>query len=842
MLFSYNWLKQFVDIKKTPQELAEDLSLKSVEIGDIYQFGGDFLENVVVGEIKEIKDHPNADKLKITIVDIGAKDASPLQIICGAPNIAVGQKVPVALVGTKLPAGKIEKAKIRGVESFGMLAAEDELNLGSDHTGIMILDDNLKVGTKLSEIYNDWVLDGDVLPNRGDLQNHWGLAREINAIYNKAIKQENKKTRKQESLPRRQAGNKIVFIKDRGNEINEILDVVNDNLDICPVYMARVIKNIKIAPSPVWIQQRLLACGMRPINNVVDITNYVMLEYGNPLHAFDATKIRKDEYGRHKIVVRLSEKEEKIRTLDGEIRDLPEGLLVIADEKEPIAVAGIMGGENSEISEETSTVILESATFNPSLIRKGQRELGIRTEASSRFEKGLSFYLAEICLDRAAKLMEEICGGEIVSGKIVAGNAGAIHELPKEIGVNLEELKQYLSLNIKDREISIILDNLGIKNEFKDNILICTSPPWRKDINIWQDIAEEVGRIYGYERIKEKLPETEIKPQIKKILYFEQSAKKYLVSIGLTEVFSYSILSQKIIEKTNIKDYYFEIMNPLNEEDFIMRSGLWNGLLEYAKENAKKFDKFAFFDLSKVYLPHEIPQSGNFAKSEIISQGKPSKEKNVPAYEPRKLAILVYGEKDNEGIFILKKYLDDFAKNFGLEFTYKNNAGDVSFCHPGRSAQIFYKGSKIGRISEIHPLVLENLDLKKRVWVAEINFDALVEDAKNIEEKFKEIASDVVFKPYSLYEVSKRDIAIVVDEKTNLGEIIDIIKGTDDKIIAVDLFDEYKSDKIGKGKKSLAYHLIFQAPDRTLKDEEVDELFGKIVGRLEKKLGAKLRG
>jgi len=806
MKYSYKWLKKLVDIDATPEKLAEDLSCKSVEIENIEKFGGDFLETVVVGEIKEINQHPNADKLKVTIVDVGAIHESPLQIVCGAPNIAVGQKVPVALVGTKLPMGEIKEAKIRDVESFGMLCAEDELLLGSDHTGILILDPTIAVGTKLSEIYNDFVLDGKPGANRGDLLNHVGLVMEIMAIYG---------TKLTPAVGARRAVPLQVGDSDS-------VQVEIENLEACPLYTARLIKGVKIGPSPVWMQQALLACGMRPINNIVDVTNYVMLEYGNPLHAFDAKKIPEVE-GKHQIIVRLTKKGEIIRTLDGKDHEIPEGLLVIADYKNPVAVAGVMGGENSEIDDTTTDIILESATFSRKYIRKSQIELGITTEASSRFAKGLSRELALMGLERATQLFEEVCSGQAVEVPIVAG------ELPvkkKTIEVDFEKINNFLSIDIGKDEATKILENLGFLVE--DNKV--TAPGWREDISIWQDIAEEIGRIYGLDKVREEELKLEIQSNTDKSIYLVESTKKFLAGLGLTEVFTMSILSSELINKTNMTNRYFEITNPLNEYDYIMRSGLWNGLLFHASENAKKFDHFSLFDLSNIYLAQD--NSGG------LTSGIP--EVRPPANEEKHLGILIYGEKPEEGLFVLKNYLDKFAQNFGLAFTYENNPG-AEFCHPGRSAQVFFNKEKIGRVCEIHPIVLENLDLKNRIWIAEINLQKLVDSAQNLDQKFSEIESNVIFQEFSRFEVSKRDMAIVVDENLSSEEIIKTIKAIDAKIMEATLFDEFKSEKLGANKKSLAFHLVFQANDHTLTDQEVDELFNQILENLNNKFNAELR-
>ncbi|HRY60323.1 MAG TPA: phenylalanine--tRNA ligase subunit beta [Patescibacteria group bacterium] len=799
MKFSYNWLKQLVDFNKTPQELADDLSCKSIEIENIEKFGGDFLDTIVVGQILEINKHPNADKLQITKTDIGSQT---LQIVCGAPNIAVGQKVPVALIGTKLPMGEIKQAKIRDIESFGMLCAQDELGIGNDHTGIMILDPDLPLGKKLSEIYGDWVLDGNILSNRGDLQNHMQLAREIGAIYGKEIKEiqniENWKLEIENSGP---------------------VDVQINNLEACPLYTAQAIKGIKIGPSPTWMQQKLLACGMKPINNVVDITNYVMLEYGNPLHAFDAKKIPTIETQgnypkKHQIVVRLSKKGEVIRTLDGQDHELPEELLVIADHEKPIAVAGVMGGENSEIDETTSIVILESANFNQKYIRKSQRELGLATEASSRFAKDLSPYLAFQCLQRAAELLVELASGELIGGPV---KAGAFSFEKRIVKFDYEKIRNYLSMDISKEESIKILKNLGFEIDGND----ISVPLWRKDVGIWQDIAEEVGRIYGLDRSKEHELSIQIEPKTEKALYFEQSAKKYLASLGLTEIYTLSILSSETAEKSKILGHYFEISNPMNEYDYIMRSSLVPGLLAVASNNAKKFERFSFFELSKIYLP--------------------SDKEEAPSRENRMLSLLVYGEKNEDGILILKNYIDHFAGAYGLNFQYENDAKPKEFMHPGRCAKVIYKEEVIGNIFEVHPIVSENLDLKNRCCVAEINFEAFVDDALDVENRFAEEPSEVIYKEFSRFEVSKRDIAVVVDVGTNTIDIIKEIKNTDEKVVGAELFDEYVSDKFGAGKKSVAYHLTFQASDRTLNDTEANELFDKVLKILSNKFNAELR-
>lgn len=817
MKFSYKWIKELTEITTSPEELAQDLSCKSVEVEGITPFGGDFLEKVVVGEIIELEKHPNADKLQVTKVNIGSaisensqnsNNSHLLQIVCGAPNIAVGQKVPVALVGCKLPSSEglfeIKEAKIRDVESYGMLCAEDEIGLGSDHSGILILDSGLEIGTKLSDIYNDFILDIGIGANRGDLQSHIALAREVAAIYGKRFDADD------------------VFIKDEeATEASDMVEVSNENTKNCPIYNARVIKGIKIGPSPIWMQQKLLACGMRPINNIVDITNYVMIEYGNPLHAFDARKITKVGE-KHKIIVRETEKDEKIRTLDGEDHVLPEGVLVIADTKGPIAVAGIMGGENSEIDPDTTDVILESASFASPIIRKGQRKMGFSTEASIRFAKGIPPYISLLALDRAAKLMEELAGGEIVAGKVSSGKQDFDS---KKIISNIKKIKDYLGIDIADRDILIILKSLGIESAIEGAVLFSTVSPDRLDINIWQDIAEEIGRIYGFDKVIEADVPTEISPKTEKILYFEQAAKKYLCALGMTEVFNYSIIPESLLNKTLVKERFFEIRNPLTEDDRVLRPSLVPGLLANASFNAKKFDSFALFEVSKVYLP------STFEK--------------ISSVEERKIGLLVYGEKDDDGIFVLRKYIEEFGAYFELPFHFEDAEDKARAknhtAHPGRFGEIFIDQEKVGEIYEIHPMVLDKMDIPKRVWVAEISLELLNEHAENIKEVFSESESEAVFKEYSRFEVSKRDVALIVDKAIDAEEMAKAIMNIDERVVGAELFDEYISDKLGEGKKSLAFHVTFQSTDHTLTEQEVGTIFESVVKGLEQKFSAKIR-
>ena len=760
------------------------------------------MDTVVVGEIKEIIPHPNADKLQITKADIGSEI---LQIVCGAPNIAVGQKVPVALIGTKLPGGEIKQAKIRDVDSFGMLCAPDEIGFGTDHSGIMILDPDLKNGSTLFELFNDTILDGSILANRGDLQNHVGIAREISAIYGGNL-----------HIPDVSSAR---YTQENQENVSYI-DVKIENIEACPLYTAQLIKNIKIGPSPLWMQQALLACDMKPINNVVDITNYVMLEQGNPLHAFDYSRIdtglkQIGTNGGKKIIVRLTKQNESIRTLDGEDHDLPEGLLVIANEEAPIAVAGVMGGENSEIDETTTDIILESANFNQKYIRKSQRELGMATEASSRFAKDLSPYLAFQGLERATQLFIEICGGELVGGRVIAG---VFSFEKKKVPFDFEKIKEYLSIDISKDEAIKILEDLGFTLAGD----VVEAPFWRKDISIWQDLAEEVGRIYGLDRCKEKEPSVKIDPKTEKSLYFEQSAKRFLSSIGLFEIYTLSMLSSELIAKTRMADRYFEISNPMNEYDRVMRSSLMNGLLQHAVENSKKFEKFSFFELSKVYLPSE--------------------NQEIPSKEERHLGFLVYGENPDEGLYITKKYIEKFAEKFELTLEIRDyNLEIPEYMHPGRCGKIYFQDNPIGSIYELHPMIKENLGFRQRCWLAELNFDILTDKAKNIEEKFIEEDSDVIYKEFSRFEVSKRDMAFVVDKELNKEEILRVILETDDRVVSADMFDEYFSDKFGEGKKSVAFHLTFQSSEKTLNDEEIDELFDKILDNLKNKFKAKLR-
>ncbi len=647
----------------------------------------------------------------------------------------------------------------------------------------------------------DVIFDLDILPNRGDLTGHLGIAREIAAIERKKISLKELKS------------------EEENTEIENYLTVEIEDFNDCPRYMARVIEDVKIGPSPEWLKEKLENCGIQSINNVVDITNYIMLELGQPLHAFDGEKIALDQNNKRKIIVRRAKEGEEIITLDGIKRKLKNNVLIIADFKKPIAVAGIMGGANSEIDENTKMVILESANFNPILIRKAAKFLNLRTEAEERFEKNLDFYLAELALERATSLIKTLAGGKIVKGKIDQFKT----KPPKtKIEIKPSMINDYLGTDLKKEEIKDILLSLQFKIEEKEKDLFEVEvPSFRKDIKMDKDLIEEIARIYGFEKIPSTLPKTIISQEFNKSVFLENQVRHFLKNFGFFEIYTYTFLSKEILEKTRLEaKNCFKIKNPLSNLKEYMRTTLIPNLLETSYENLKNFDKFRLFELGRVYL----------------------KEKKPP--ETQNLGLAIVGEKNEKGFFLLKGILEEFLKTFKIENWDLISIEKTSFpyLHPGKSAQIMLENNILGVIGEIHPLVLYNFEIKKPVVILEINFDLLKKFAQPISKEIKLEISEAIYKPISKFQATERDLAFLVDKDLDPKKLETLIREVDKLIKRVELFDEYYSEKLGKDKKSLAYHITLQAEDRTLKEEEINEIISKIIQTVEEKTGGKLRG
>lgn len=787
MKVPYKWLLDYVDIDKDINEVGDALTLSGSKVEEIIETGKE-VNKVVTGKILKLEKHPDADKLTICQVDVGAET---IQIVTAATNMKENDVVPVALHGSTLADGtKIKKGKLRGVESNGMFCSEEELGLAEEGTahGLMILPSDTPLGVEAKELLgiNGGVIDFEITSNRADCFSVYGIAREAAATYGLPLKKVE------------------TSFKEDGDNINNYLKVeVKD--DLCRRYAARMIKNVKIKESPDWIKQRLEEAGVRPINNIVDITNYVMLELGQPLHAFDYRDIEDK-----KIVVRRAEDGENFVTLDEAERKLDSSMLVIADGKRAVAVAGVMGGLNSEVKDDTTTVVFECANFNGANVRITSKKLGLRTESSSRFEKDLDPNLVEETLGRVLNLVEKLEAGDVVGGVI---DIYPEPVKPHNIEVSPEWINGFLGIDIEGKRMKEILESLEMKVSGED-ILKIEVPTFRQDVKIKQDVAEEVVRIYGYDVI----PSIRIVGEAVEAAWTREqkllkAVKNTMVSCGLSEAMTYSFVSPKTFDDIEVpKDSELRrvvtISNPLGEDFSIMRTTAIPSMMECLSKNYKRDNKEAYlFDVARVYIPGD---------------------EKLPN-EIDKLVIGMYGDAD---FYILKGIVEDLLLSLGIEkYDIERESANPTF-HPGRTARLMIRRKDAGVFGEIHPNVLENYGIEDRVYVAELNL-SLIFEASKLERKYKTLPK---------FPAVTRDIAMLVKDEVTVGEIENIIMRSGKELIeSVKLFDVYKGKQIPDGTKSVAYSLSYRAADRTLKDAEVNAVHDKIVKNLSEKLGAQLR-
>ncbi|MCI8759830.1 MAG: phenylalanine--tRNA ligase subunit beta [Clostridia bacterium] len=799
MKASIEWLKEYSDIEVNPIELGDILTMTGSKVETIDQLGND-IKNVVVGKILEIEKHPDADKLVVTKVDVGNET---LQIVTGANNIKVGDLVPIAKDGSQLPNDvKIKKGMLRGIESCGMMCSVGELNLtvadypGQIEHGIMILDKKLEkdLGKDIVEVLNlkEDIIDFEITSNRPDCFSIEGLGRETAASLNKPFKN-----------PRKNIDEKQIETKSELEGLK--VDILAP--DLCYRYVARIVKNVKIGPSPDWMVRRLKACGVRSINNIVDITNYVMLEMGQPMHAFDINSIA----GKH-IVVRRAKNGEKITTLDEQERKLDENNLVIADEEKAVAIAGVMGGLNSEIETHTKTVVFESAVFYGGSVRKTAKKVGLRTESSSRFEKGLSAQNALRAANRAVELVEQLGIGEVVEGKIdVYPTKQKINEIPLDVA----KINGLLGTNLTKQEMIDILEKLEIK--VKDDKVI--APYFRMDLEFVADIAEEIGRFYGYDKLDTTLMKADTTLGIRnKEQNIAKKIKEVLVNSGLSEIYTYGFVSTKDLELSNIseeiKKYAITIQNPLSDEYKLMRPTTIPSMMQIlATNNNKKNQEVKLFDLSRNYKN---------SKQEIQNGEVPLQEEI--------LTIGMYGEEVD--FYSLKGLLENILEAININHYEVEKEMDNLSYHPRRCANLKIGTDSIATLGEVHPEVLDNYAISKRAYLAEVNITKLVKYAKAVK-KYVEVPK---------FPAVERDIAVIVEESIEVGQIEKIITKKAKKLLeGMQLFDIYRNEKLGENKKSVAYSLIFRDKNKTLSDEEINEKMQEIVSELEKQLGAELR-
>lgn len=799
MLLSRKWLNEFVPVDVDDRTFAEDMTLSGSKV-EITEIEGEEISNVVVGRVVEIKRHENSDHMWICQVDVG--EEAPIQIVTGAQNVSQGDLVPVAKHNSTLPGGvKITKGKLRGEKSNGMLCSYKELGMTDNDwpysvvDGIFLLNSDpdlkakdLKPGDDIRTAIglDDHVVEFEITPNRPDCLSVIGLAREAAVTYGKTMAQHEP------------------VIKGGGvGNLTELLDVETPATDLCPRYTARMVRNVKIGPSPKWMRDRLRASGVRPINNIVDITNYVMLEYGQPMHAFDYRYVNGG-----KIVVRRAEDGETLTTLDGNVRQLNSSMLVIADEHRAVGLAGIMGGENSEIVEDTVDVVFESANFNGTSIRRTALALGMRTEASAKFEKGLDILNTLPAVNRACELVEMLGAGEVLDGTIDILN---FVPQPKQLKLRADKINALLGTDIDAAEMCRILQELG----FGVDGDIITVPSWRGDVEHYSDLAEEVARFYGYNQI----PTTAMTGVTTRGGYspeqmLERSLGTVCRSLGYDEIITYSFISPTYYDKIRLPEdsplrKSMKIMNPLGEDTSIMRTTVMPSMLEILTRNYNYRNKEAhLYELGRTYFERE----------------------DGMADEPKHLSLGVYGSE--ESFFTLKGAVETILDSIRAEdVTYVAEKSDPSY-HPGRCAKVYVNGQEVGTLGQIHPLVAANYGVDAELYYADLKFDAL----------FACRGADPEYQPLPKFPAVTRDIAVLVDKAVTVGAMESSIQAAAKGLLKdVTLFDIYEGAKLPTGKKSVAFNLVLRADDRSLTAQEADDEVNLVLERLKKDFGAMLR-
>ena len=799
MLLSRKWLNEFVPVDVDDRTFAEDMTLSGSKV-EITEIEGEEISNVVVGRVVEIKRHENSDHMWICQVDVG--EEAPIQIVTGAQNVSQGDLVPVAKHNSTLPGGvKITKGKLRGEKSNGMLCSYKELGMTDNDwpysvvDGIFLLNSDpdlkakdLKPGDDIRTAIglDDHVVEFEITPNRPDCLSVIGLAREAAVTYGKTMAQHEP------------------VVKGGGiGNLTELLDVETPATDLCPRYTARMVRNVKIGPSPKWMRDRLRASGVRPINNIVDITNYVMLEYGQPMHAFDYRYVNGG-----KIVVRRAEDGETLTTLDGNVRQLNSSMLVIADEHRAVGLAGIMGGENSEIAEDTVDVVFESANFNGTSIRRTALALGMRTEASAKFEKGLDILNTLPAVNRACELVEMLGAGEVLDGTIDILN---FVPQPKQLKLRADKINALLGTDIDAAEMCRILQELG----FGVDGDIITVPSWRGDVEHYSDLAEEVARFYGYNQI----PTTAMTGVTTRGGYspeqmLERSLGTVCRSLGYDEIITYSFISPTYYDKIRLPEdsplrKSMKIMNPLGEDTSIMRTTVMPSMLEILTRNYNYRNKEAhLYELGRTYFERE----------------------DGMADEPKHLSLGVYGPE--ESFFTLKGAVETILDSIRAEdVTYVAEKSDPSY-HPGRCAKVYVNGQEVGTLGQIHPLVAANYGVDAELYYADLKFDAL----------FASRGADPEYQPLPKFPAVTRDIAVLVDKAVTVGAMESSIQAAAKGLLKdVTLFDIYEGAKLPTGKKSVAFNLVLRADDRSLTAQEADDEVNLVLERLKKDFDAILR-
>ncbi len=790
MKIPMTWLNDYTDISGiSPAEYNHALTMTGSKVEGIENAGENLL-NVVTGKILEITQHPDADKLVVCQIDVGDKT---LQIVTGAPNVKVGQTVPVALDGALLPDGtKIKTGKLRGVESCGMLCSYEELGMTEvdfpdAEYGILILEDGLPLGQDIREVFglNENIVEFEITSNRPDCLSVIGLARETAVTFDRPFNV------------------KVPQVKGCGDDIHNYVSINVEDKEGCLRYCGKIVKNVKIGPSPKWMQDRLKACGIRAISNIVDITNYIMLEYGQPMHAFDLRDLEGAA-----VNVRRAKAGEMLTTLDDVERTLDDSMLMICDGKKPVGVAGVMGGQNSEIKEDTTTILFESATFKAPLVRKTARKLGLRTESSARYEKGLDPENTEPAILRACELVELLGAGEVVDGMIdIRGEVEPENVIP----FDADKINKFLGTDIDRAFMDKVLLALG----FKVNEDSVVPPSFRKDVEAFADVAEEVLRIYGYDKIPSTLMCGETAQALKTpAQQLEEKVRTLLCATGTNEIVTFSFTNPNLFDKLCLTSdsplrNAVTISNPLGEENSIMRTTAIHSMMETLARNKNyKNESAKLFEIATIYVP------------------------TTPDALPEERKVVCLGMYGGCDFYDLKGTVETLFDALGLSSARFMPLSDNPTFHPGRTASICVGKKEIGILGQIHPDVCDNYDIDAEVYVAQINLPDLLTYAKN----------EKTYTPLPKYPAVTRDLAILVDDSVLAADIETLIRKKAKKLFAgLKLFDVYKGKQIPEGKKSMAYSLILQSMEKTLTDAEVTETVNEILSALEKDLGASLR-
>ncbi|HHC9986466.1 TPA: phenylalanine--tRNA ligase subunit beta [Staphylococcus aureus] len=792
MLISNEWLKEYVTIDDSVSNLAERITRTGIEVDDLIDYTKD-IKNLVVGFVKSKEKHPDADKLNVCQVDIGEDE--PVQIVCGAPNVDAGQYVIVAKVGGRLPGGiKIKRAKLRGERSEGMICSLQEIGISSNYipksfeSGIYVFSEAQVPGTDaLQALYlDDQVMEFDLTPNRADALSMIGTAYEVAALYN----------------------TKMTKPETTSNELdlsaNDELTVTIENEDKVPYYSARVVHDVTIEPSPIWMQARLIKAGIRPINNVVDISNYVLLEYGQPLHMFD-----QDAISSQQIVVRQANEGEKMTTLDDTERELLTSDIVITNGQTPIALAGVMGGDFSEVKEQTSNIVIEGAIFDPVSIRHTSRRLNLRSESSSRFEKGIATEFVDEAVDRACYLLQTYANGKVLKDRVSSGELGAFIT---PIDITADKINRTIGFDLSQNDIVTIFNQLGFDTEINDDVITVLVPSRRKDITIKEDLIEEVARIYGYDDIPSTLPvfDKVTSGQLTDRQYKTRMVKEVLEGAGLDQAITYSLVSKEDATAFSMQQRQtIDLLMPMSEAHASLRQSLLPHLIEAASYNvARKNKDVKLFEIGNVFFANgegELPDqveylSGILTGDYVVNQWQ--------------------GKKETVDFYLAKGVVDRVSEKLNLEFSYRR--ADIDGLHPGRTAEILLENKVVGFIGELHPILAADNDLK-RTYVFELNFDALMAVSVGY----------INYQPIPRFPGMSRDIALEVDQNIPAADLLSTIHAHGGNILKDTLvFDVYQGEHLEKGKKSIAIRLNYLDTEETLTDERVSKVQAEIEAAL----------